>query len=195
MTSAHEGRSEARHIQPRTLASFLPAYIVRHHQSAPQPPVEPTVTTHGAAVLFADVEGFTPLTERFARQGSAGAERVHLLLNSFYDKLVRIILDHGGDVVNFAGDAALAVWSSRTEEELVTSTRLAAQCGRVAQDELDCNDVREDVHLRMRIGIGAGEVLSATVGGIADQWEFIIAGNPLPSDYVITFEIAAGELG
>ena len=63
-----------------------------------------------AAVLFADISGFTALTERLARTGPAGVEELTELLNDCFGRLVKLVVDHGGDVVKFAGDALLALW-------------------------------------------------------------------------------------
>jgi predicted ATPase/class 3 adenylate cyclase len=62
--------------------------------------------THGTA-LFADISGFTPLTEALAdKLGSRdGAEVLTRLLNKVYDALIAEIDAAGGSVLGFAGDA------------------------------------------------------------------------------------------
>jgi class 3 adenylate cyclase len=57
-----------------------------------------------AAVVFADISGFTPLAERLARRGPAGAEELSTLLNAYFAKLTTLIAGHGGEVITFAGD-------------------------------------------------------------------------------------------
>ncbi|MFT7245841.1 MAG: class 3 adenylate cyclase [Candidatus Azotimanducaceae bacterium] len=67
------------------------------------------------AVMFADISGFTPLSESFASEGAVGAEKLTATLNDYFSYLVDIIQDHGGDVVKFAGDAVLAIWKDGAE--------------------------------------------------------------------------------
>lgn len=61
------------------------------------------------AVLFADVSGFTPLTEAMTRMLGArrGAEELTAALNRVYEVLLQEIERRGGSIVTFAGDAAL----------------------------------------------------------------------------------------
>ena len=59
------------------------------------------------AILFADISGFTPLTERMANRGRSGAEDLTRILNDYFGRLIGIIQAHGGDVTKFAGDAGV----------------------------------------------------------------------------------------
>ena len=56
-----------------------------------------------AAVLFADVSGFTPLTAKYAQQGPVGAEILVRELSRYFGQLVDVITSYGGDIVKFAG--------------------------------------------------------------------------------------------
>src|SRR5688572_17772431 len=62
--------------------------------------------TQGAA-LFADISGFTPLTESLARTFGPrrGAEELTLHLNRVYDALIARLERFGGSVIGFSGDA------------------------------------------------------------------------------------------
>jgi len=59
------------------------------------------------AALFADISGFTPLTEALARAlgPHAGAEVLTRQLNRVYDALIAEVDSAGGSVIGFAGDA------------------------------------------------------------------------------------------
>src|SRR5215207_628504 len=103
-----------------TLASFVPTLIVRRLAANPAPLAEPTAERFHAAVLYADISGFTPLTERLSRSGPAGVEELSGLLNAYFGELIALIAALGGDVVKFAGDALLAIWPA-ADEELPTS--------------------------------------------------------------------------
>src|SRR5262245_54299541 len=62
--------------------------------------------TQGAA-LFADISGFTPLTEMLARVlgPRRGAEELTVYLNRIYDALIAEVHRFGGSVIGFSGDA------------------------------------------------------------------------------------------
>ena len=59
------------------------------------------------AALFADISGFTPLTEALVETLGLrrGAEELPLYLNAIYDALIGEVDRFGGSVIGFAGDA------------------------------------------------------------------------------------------
>ena len=95
---------------PDALASYVPVLITRRLAEDPRALTAPCSELHAAAVLCADISGFTALTEMLARQGPAGVEKVGAGLDGYFGRLTAIIEAHGGDVVNFAGDALTAIW-------------------------------------------------------------------------------------
>src|SRR3954463_15179556 len=58
------------------------------------------------SVLFADLVGFTPLSE------SRDPEAVRELLSGYFDIARTIVTRYGGTVEKFIGDAVMAVWGS-----------------------------------------------------------------------------------
>ena len=160
-----------------TLTSYVPALITRRLAAAPSSLTAPLAERFPAAVLFADISGFTALTERLAQRGLPGVEELSRLLNDYFGQLIALITEHGGDVVKFAGDALLAVWLA--EDSLPTATLQAAQCGLAVQAKLHNYATAEGVSLSMRLGIGAGEVSVVHVGGVFERWEFVLGGAPI----------------
>ncbi|TML74952.1 MAG: hypothetical protein E6G12_10340 [Actinobacteria bacterium] len=63
------------------------------------------------SVLFADLVGFTPLSE------SRDPEEVRELLSRYFDICRRLIEIYGGTVEKFIGDAVMAVWGTPTAQE------------------------------------------------------------------------------
>lgn len=64
----------------------------------------------GASIVIADISGFTKLNEKFSAQEN-GAEQVSQHISSYFTLLLSIIERHGGDVVKFAGDALIVLFS------------------------------------------------------------------------------------
>ena len=63
------------------------------------------------SVLFADLVGFTPLSE------ARDAEAVRELLTQYFESCTKLISLYGGVVEKFIGDAVMAVWGSPTARE------------------------------------------------------------------------------
>lgn len=164
-----------------TLASYLPNLIHRRLALDPTPISQPDSEHFGAAVLFADISGFTALTERLAQQGPAGAEELTHLLNTYFDQLIDLITDHGGDIVKFAGDALLALWPTAggSEFHLAAATYLAARCSLAAQKHLNAYEVTPGTQLSLKMAVGAGDVLTMHLGGAYSRWEFLVTGDPI----------------
>jgi adenylate cyclase len=57
-------------------------------------------------VLFSDLEGFTQMSHAIA------PEMVARLVNRYLDSLSQVVLDHGGVIDKFVGDAVVAFWGA-----------------------------------------------------------------------------------
>ncbi|MGN6677434.1 MAG: AAA family ATPase, partial [Streptosporangiaceae bacterium] len=131
-----------------------------------------------AAVFFADISGFTPLADRLAQRGPAGAEDLSGLLNTYFAKLTGLIIAHAGQVVTFAGDGMLAAWPA-VEEDLAAATCRAGQCALAVQAALHNYEVGSGLLLSLRIGVAAGDVRALRIGGVGGRWQLLLSGAPL----------------
>ncbi len=114
---------------------------------------------HGA-VMFADMRGFTTVSERLAPDCVAD------LLNEYFALLTDITLQHEGEVFHLAGDGLMAgfgVPASRPDAE-----RLAVDCAREMLSRFTGLAAgwraRLGVETGLGIGINAGEVVVGQVG-------------------------------
>jgi len=113
------------------------------------------------SVLFLDVRGFTTLAER------ASARDVVARLNALYDRVVPIVLRHGGHANKFIGDGMLAVFGA--------PERFADHADRAVAAALEISrEVRGD--LRIGLGVNSGRVLVGTVGG-GGRLDFTVIGD------------------
>jgi adenylate cyclase len=108
------------------------------------------------SVLFADLRGFTPFTER-----SEPAEVV-ALLNTYFGAVVPIILGVGGTIVQFIGDAIMAIFNApvRQPDHAVRAAR-AALAFQARTRELAA--AHPDWPL-FRVGIATGPAVVGNVG-------------------------------
>jgi class 3 adenylate cyclase/tetratricopeptide (TPR) repeat protein len=164
-----------------TLRSYIPNFIVHYLVEHPEPPAAPTGSTMQAAVLFADISGFTALTERLAQEGLEGVEDLSRLLNDYFGQLIDTIITNGGDIVKFAGDALLALWPvpNTNESNLGSETLRATHTALIAQKRLKNYNTPHGQPLFLRIGIGAGLMVTSQLGGLYGRWEFLVMGQPL----------------
>ena len=169
------------------LASYVPKLIQKRVIADPAPIESPVSEEIQAAILFADISGFTRLTEQLAEKGPAGVETIANILNEYFGKLINIVHNYGGDVVKFAGDAVIAVWNIASDTgtsdavsraEQWQWTMRAAECALEIR-ELLSNYKVENANLYLKLALSTGAIKTAHVGGVFNRWEFLLAGNPL----------------
>jgi class 3 adenylate cyclase/tetratricopeptide (TPR) repeat protein len=160
------------------LASYLPHLQLRLLALSRSQQEPRSVLDFPGAVLFVDLSGFTELTRQFERRGNAGAEELSGILRGYFGWLAEIVMRDGGDVISFAGDAALAVWPA-TEQELSQATRLALHAALTIQRELAGRSPIHGVTLQQRSALSAGELHAMHLGGADGQWQFLLTGAPL----------------
>ena len=169
------------------LASYVPKLIQNQVIANPAPIEAPVAEELQTAVLFADISGFTRLTERMAEKGPTGVETLARILNEYFGQLIDIIHNYGGDVVKFAGDAVIAVWPIVPDLGMTESisradqwqwTMRAAECAIEVHKRLTNYHV-EDANLYLKLAIGMGKITTVHVGGVFNRWEFLMTGTPL----------------
>ena len=218
-----------------------------HSSGAPKSLGRSSAFPFFGVVVFCDISGFTPLTERLAQEPH-GVERLVSLLNAYFDSLIAIVHRHGGDIITFAGDALLAVWglaeadydasralalserrmpswfphaaselilptssnsvpspppispeelhaafqdfpggspsssapfldvSKPTKKALIQRATLAAM---EIRDRMNSEAVRPDPAMRLHLAMNAGDLALLQVGGLSNQWECLLVGEPL----------------
>ena len=67
------------------------------------------------AMLFVDMSGFTPLSERLSSAGMIGIESLSQHLNHYFGSMVDIIHRYEGDVTKFAGDALMILFAADSQ--------------------------------------------------------------------------------
>ena len=148
-----------------------------------------------ACVLFSDISGFTKLTNRLLKErGVEGAEILNNIICRFFEELISIITRHAGDVIKFAGDAVLSIWSSSVSgESLSVLTLRAIACALEQVDKLHNWDTGEGVKLQLHLGLGTGPVRGVDLGNHMRR-EFVVAGEPLKQLSEAEQQASSGQL-
>lgn len=145
-------------------------------------------TLHTATVLFADIRGFTSLSERLR------PNEVVDLLNEYLEAMVQAITTHEGIPDKFIGDGVMAVWGvpMACEGHSEKAVRAALDMlGKLA----DINARRRAAGqqpLRIGIGIHTGELIAGNIGS-KKKMEFTVIGDTVNTCSRI--ESANKELG
>lgn len=146
--------------------------------------------TSGAA-LFADISGFTQLTESLSQTlgPKRGAEEVTRQLNRVYEALIPEIHHYGGSVISFSGDAIIC-WFDGDDGLRATACALALQ--KIIAEFVNLTPIAGVVvALAIKAAIAAGPVRRLLVGDPQIQVMDVIAGATL--DRVSLAEKQAGK--
>ncbi|MGZ4714537.1 MAG: adenylate/guanylate cyclase domain-containing protein [Acidimicrobiia bacterium] len=119
-----------------------------------------------ATVLFADLVGFTRLSE------SADPEQVKNIVDRTFERLAAEIVSYGGQVDKVIGDALVAIFGAPVAHE--DDAERAVRAGLRMQERLDQLNRDAGTELRMRVGINTGEVL---VGAIRAGGDYTAMGD------------------
>lgn len=111
------------------------------------------------AILFADIQGFTPMSERMQSYD------VMYVLNKYFDFAGKIINANGGEINNYIGDAFLAVFGLDDAGDEVFR---AIKSGLEIQDNLitfaKTIEVNFNEEFKVRIGIHYGDAIIGMLG-------------------------------
>jgi adenylate cyclase len=135
---------------------FIPADLVRTLVSEGIEP-RPGGAIRPMTVMFADIAGFTGLSERLG-------DRIIPLLSRYLDAMSAEINSHDGTIDKFIGDAVMAFWGApaANPDHAVASCRAALACQRAIRSSGIVDDKGKP--LRIRIGINTGEMLVGNIG-------------------------------
>ncbi|XP_050818934.1 adenylate cyclase type 10 [Gopherus flavomarginatus] len=137
----------------------------------------PFIESFDGVLLFADISGFTALTEKFSMDTSLdrGADQLTQTLNHYVGDIVEEVLAYGGDILNFAGDALLALWKVQ-RSQLSDIITLALKCSLRIQEEYGVRETEVGLELRVKIGLSAGHISKVVVGDNKHQY-FLVIGR------------------
>jgi class 3 adenylate cyclase/tetratricopeptide (TPR) repeat protein len=134
-------------------------------------------------VLFADLVGFTPLSE------ARDPEEVRELLSEYFATARTVIARYGGTVEKFIGDAVMAVWGVPIAHEDDADRAVRAGLDLVAAVS-DLGDRVGASGLAARVGIVTGEV-AVTLGAVG---EGMVAGDAVNTAARVQSVAAPGQV-
>ncbi|HEX9369349.1 MAG TPA: tetratricopeptide repeat protein [Roseiflexaceae bacterium] len=173
--------------------------------------------THGAA-LFADISGFTPLTELLAKElgPQRGAEELTKQLITIYSALIAQVDQYRGSVISFSGDAITCWFDDEgpgawglglgardvqvpSPKSQVPAALRAVACALAMQEVMGCFATVEtpsgaSVTLAIKVATAAGPVRRCLAGDPQIQLIDVLAGATLDRLAVAEHQAGKGEV-
>lgn len=118
--------------------------------------------TVDGTLVFADVSGFTALTERLSRQGRIGAEEIVEALNRVFGPMLTIAATRGGELLKFGGDALLFLFRGPDHPEQACDAAVEMRASLRAAAAVPTSAGR--FSLSMSVGVHAGDIGLFLVG-------------------------------
>jgi len=110
--------------------------------------------------LFTDIQGFTELSHRIP------AEKTAMLLNAYLDGMSDIVLNNGGTIDKFVGDAVVAFWGAPIPRPNDGRNAVAAALEMLAfTQKFGEGDADRAMVGRTRVGLHYGEAIVGNFGG------------------------------
>ena len=139
------------------------------------------------SVLFADIRGFTAMSE-----GRPPSEILGLL-NDYFEAMVEVLFRHGGALDKYIGDALMAVFGAPIDVREAPAA--AARCALEMQQELKLFNRERSASDQLQIGIGiaTGTVVTGMLGS-SHRMQFTAIGDTVNTASRLCGLAAAGEV-
>jgi adenylate cyclase len=125
-------------------------------------------------MLNSDIAGFSSLSQ------SMEAEELVGFLNDYFQRMIRVVLDHGGNIDKFQGDGMLVVFGAPNPMEDHAERALHAALAMVREVDRFNRELVADGKPPIAVGMGldTGDVVAGHVGS-DDRMEFTLIGVPV----------------
>ncbi len=172
-TAARTIGSRQRAFAQSALGKYLPVDVAAQIMRDPD-----QLSLHGERrniyCVFTDLEGFTKLSH------AVTPETVARLLNEYLDRLSDIVLEHGGTIDKFVGDAVVAFWGAPISRPDDGARAAAAAVAMYQAGEAFRVDMAEGVPPigMTRVGLHVGDAIVGNFGG-EDRIQYTALGDSM----------------
>jgi adenylate cyclase len=162
-SAARAAGAVQRNFAQGALGKYLPREMAQEIINNPE-----LLALHGEKksiyVLFSDLEGFTKMSHAIE------PEMVAKLLNRYLEMLSQVVLDHGGVIDKFVGDAVVAFWGApiakpHDAERAARAGYAIWQAGEAFRAEVAAMDAKLPKVGKTRVGLHYGEAVVGNFGG------------------------------
>jgi class 3 adenylate cyclase len=170
----------------RTFGAYLGEPIVQRIRAQHGGAVMPA-TSREATVMFADIRGFTSMSEKLAPQA------VLDLLNRYLERAVAVVERHEGYINKFIGDAIVVIFNGPIDQP--DHAERGARCALALQAEIAALNAAgafpEVGTLRVGIGVATGPLVAGNLG--STRTEYTVIGDTVNLAARLTSHAGPGE--
>jgi class 3 adenylate cyclase/predicted ATPase len=141
-------------------------------------------------MVFADISGFTKMSERLARHGKVGAEEVTDAINTCFEQLLEIAYAAGGSLLKFGGDALLLLFTGDNHASLAAHAAVGMRLRLRTVGRIQTSSGL--VVLRVSMGMHSGTFHVFAAG--SSHRELIVAGPAATATVEAEGTATAGEI-
>jgi adenylate cyclase len=173
VSAARASGAVQRRFAHSALGKYLPRNIAQEIIDKPE-----LLALHGEKkeifVLFSDLEGFTKMSHALE------PEMVAKLLNRYLDMLSQVVLDHGGVIDKFVGDAVVAFWGApiARADDGARAAEAGYRMWQVGEEFRASVDPELPPVGRTRVGMHFGEAVVGNFGG-ANRIQYTALGDSM----------------
>lgn len=154
---ATEGKE--RSFIKRTFTQYMDKKIVDYLLAHPEA-IAPGGQKKTVTVFFADIEGFTTISERLSPEDTA------MILHKVLNSLTEVVIKNAGVVDKYIGDSIMAFWGAPLESDFdeFNACKAALECIASVKDLNDKFSEKGLPKINIRIGIHRGDVIVGNIG-------------------------------
>lgn len=141
-------------------------------------------------LLFADLSGFTAMSEKLAVLGRLGAEKLAEIINDCFNSLLGIVFACDGDIIKFGGDAFLAYFGG--PDSSLKAYRCASGLIKWISDNGRIATPVGEFLLGIHVGISEGKIFNLFIGD--HRREHLFNGEAVEKCYAACETAQLGEL-
>eukprot|EP01065_Artemidia_motanka_P000420 TRINITY_DN10188_c1_g7_i1.p1 TRINITY_DN10188_c1_g7~~TRINITY_DN10188_c1_g7_i1.p1 ORF type:complete len:1683 (+),score=530.18 TRINITY_DN10188_c1_g7_i1:105-5153(+) len=162
------------------LVNYVPMFVLDHIRTLDtKADLQHVRFDKEASAMCIDIVGFTKLTEQLSEEGSAeGAENISAVLNTYFDRVLHVMEGFGADVVQFSGDAIMALFHK--QPGLEQNTILCYKCAQAITFDVGTAKVSlfgREVEVSLKTAIASGNCVLMITGGHRSRWMPMVGGD------------------
>jgi class 3 adenylate cyclase len=153
------------------LSKYLPAHFTEIYSEIKKK----NFVRKNGSVMFADISGFTNMSEKLTSKGKEGSEEISRIINEVFEILISLVSSSGGSVYKFGGDAITVFFPVTIEKKIVLNTAIEMQ--KAISEFSKIKTIAGTFLLKMKIGLAFGSSLIGQLG--KESKGYFIAGDTL----------------
>ena len=183
----HEELSR-RALERQALERFMSSAIVEKILAKPDQ-IRLGGENQTVAILFADIRGFTAMSERMEPQ------KVVELLNEFFSEMTNLVFEHGGTLDKYLGDGIMAIFGAPIPkpDDAVRSVKTAIDMQQALVRLNSRWEARGQRPLEIGIGVHSGPVTAGIIGS-PNRMDYTVIGQPVNLASRLCAHAAGGQI-